>query len=71
MTYYRLYFMHPYSGHILRFAKFHAADDEAATDLASEHIGESALELWSGHRKVIHIAPVFLEPSAMPATGGR
>lgn len=55
MLYYRLYFMNRYSGHIDRCAEFEAPDDGAALDLASEHIGESPLELWSGRRKVRRI----------------
>ena len=55
MSYYRLYFMDPYSGHIRRFAEFEAPDDEAAFGLAIEHIGDQPLELWSEHRKVRRI----------------
>lgn len=55
MSYYRLYFMNPRDGHILRFAEFSAPDDAAAFVLAREHEGENPLELWSGARKVSRI----------------
>jgi hypothetical protein len=57
MSYYRLYFMKPGSGKILRFAEFEAPDDEAAEALAQEHEGAEALELWSRKRKVIRFEP--------------
>ena len=52
MLYYRLYFLHPRSGHILRFAEFEAPDDEAAVALAAEQEGGQPLELWCRQRKV-------------------
>lgn len=56
MLYYRLYFMHPLTGGIQRFADFEASDDGHALELAREHAGEHAgehpLELWNEHRKV-------------------
>lgn len=55
MSYYRLYFMHPHTGHIERFAEYEAPDDAHALDLASEHIGDHQLELWCQHRKVQRI----------------
>lgn len=55
MQYYRLYFMHPYTGHIERFAEFEAPDDAQALSLAREHIGDHPLELWCGRRKVHRI----------------
>jgi hypothetical protein len=55
MLYYRLYFMHPLTGSILRFADFEAPDDGHALDLASEHVGENPLELWNERRKVDRI----------------
>ena len=54
MLYYRLYFISPQSGHIERFAEYEAPDDAAAAALAAEHRGKAPLELWSGHRKVMH-----------------
>lgn len=66
MLYYRLYFMHPHSGHIERFAEYEAPDDAAALGLASEHIGEAPLELWCEHRKVkrIDAQPVARVPQS-------
>ena len=55
MSYYRLYFMHPFSGHIERFAEFEAPDHQAATALAREHVGDHPLELWCGGHKVARI----------------
>lgn len=55
MSNYRLYFMSPQSGHILRFAEYEAPDDRSAEALAREHEGERVLELWCGHRKVARI----------------
>ena len=52
MSYYRLYFLHRFSGHIVRFAEFEAPDDGAALALAAEHEGDQPLELWCEHRKV-------------------
>lgn len=49
---YRLYFMDPRSGHIIRFAEYQAPDDQAAIGLAQEQEGANPLEIWSGHRKV-------------------
>lgn len=55
---YRLYFMKPQTGQILRFAEYQAPNDEAAISLAREEEGNHALELWSGGRKVQRIEPV-------------
>lgn len=52
MAYYRLYFMHPYSGHIERFVEFDAPDDQAAIAFARDHVGDHPLELWCEGRKV-------------------
>jgi hypothetical protein len=57
MLYYRLYFMCPHTGHIMRFAEYEAQHDEAAIALAREHEGAHALELWSERRKVARIEP--------------
>jgi hypothetical protein len=58
MSYYRLYFMDRASGHIVRFAEFHAPTDGAATALARENEGYKPLELWCRHRKVIRLEPI-------------
>lgn len=55
MRYYRMYFMHPHSGHIERFAEFEAPDDQTAVALASEHVGDHPLELWCERNKVKRI----------------
>jgi hypothetical protein len=52
VTYYRLYFMDPHSGHISAFESVDAADDEAATAAAERHLGWQPLELWCQGRKV-------------------
>ena len=52
MSYYRLYFMSTYSGHIERFEEFVAASDAQAVSLAQSRQGPLALELWCSHRKV-------------------
>lgn len=64
MLYYRLYFMHPDSGHIERFADFEAPDDGHAVTLANEHIGEHPLELWNERRKVRHIDAASTVPAS-------
>ena len=67
MNYYRLYFMHSFSGHIERVAEFDAPDDDAAATLAGEHLGEAPLELWCEHRKVRR----FEAPALAPASAAR
>ena len=52
MSYYRLYFMDNYTGHIERFEELDAADDRGAVALAETKLGPQALELWCSHRKV-------------------
>lgn len=51
MTTYRLYFMHPHTGHIERFRALEALDDQGAMALAGEHVGDHPLELWCAGRK--------------------
>ncbi len=58
MLYYRLYFMKPGTGHIIRFEEYEAPGDEAAIVLAEEHVGDHPLELWCQHRKVRAFEPV-------------
>lgn len=64
MSYYRLYFMHPHTGHIDRVADFEAPDDAQALELAGEHVGENPLELWNEHRKVHRIEAFATVPAA-------
>lgn len=52
MSYYRLYFMSNFSGHIERFEEFDADDDGEALALAASKQGSLPLELWCSHRKV-------------------
>ena len=60
MSYYRLYFMDTFSGHIERFEEFDAVDDGEAKAVAQSKAGELGLELWCSHRKVVRIEPVNL-----------
>lgn len=55
MTYYRLYFMDPRSGHIAAFESIEAEDDAAAIAAAERHLGWQPLELWCQGRKVQRI----------------
>lgn len=52
VTYYRLYFMDPRSGHIAAFESLEADDDDAAVAAAEKHLGWQPLELWCQGRKV-------------------
>ena len=52
MGQYRLYFMDRFSGHIETSREFHADDDSAAVELASELRNGQVMELWSLDRKV-------------------
>ncbi len=60
MSYYRLYFMDAFNGHIERFEDFAAATDEDAVGIALDSEGLRALELWNEDRKVARIEPVSL-----------
>ena len=66
MLHYRLYFMHPWTGHILRFTEFEAQDDLTAFALARPHIGNHPLELWCEGRKVRRIDAGVDEREAVP-----
>ncbi len=63
MAYYRLYFLDGF-GHIEHFREFEAATDLAAIVQADEWRSRSAMELWSGRRKVRHWFPLTLSPEA-------
>jgi hypothetical protein len=52
MTYYRLYFIDAFTGHIGEFREFEAENDGAAMALAEEWRSLSAMELWCRSRKV-------------------
>lgn len=56
MSYYRLYFMSSFSGHIERFEEFDADDDAQALQLAEAKQGALAMELWCYHRRVEQFA---------------
>ena len=58
MSYYRLYYLNPRSGHIDRFEEFEAEDDTGALSHAERRLDHSPLELWSGGRKIVHLDPV-------------
>lgn len=60
MTYYRLYFMHVFSGHIDRFEEIEADDDSQAVATVETKQGSLALELWCSHRKVARFEPIDL-----------
>ena len=52
MSYYRLYFMNTFDGHIERFQEMEAEKDEEAIEGALDQQGPLAIELWCEHRKV-------------------
>ena len=60
MSYYRLYFLDPDSGHIDRFEEYDAGDDGEAITRAEDRLDKVPLELWSGPRKVAQLRPVRL-----------
>jgi hypothetical protein len=62
MAYYRLYFMHPLTGHIERVNELEAATDEEAIRLIQARQGREPLELWCGTRKVHRIEAIQPAP---------
>lgn len=52
MNYYRLYFRKGTDGPMVRVAEIQANSDDEACDTANLHVGELALELWCGSRRV-------------------
>jgi hypothetical protein len=58
MRYYRLYFMHRFSGHIDHFREFEADDDEAALGVAERWRDDWPMELWNRERKLKRWDPV-------------
>ena len=52
MLYYRLYFMHRFSGYIDHYREFEARDDEAALAIAQGWSEGAPMELWNLHRKL-------------------
>lgn len=52
MSYYRLYFLDPSSGHIDHFREFQAEHDLAALAIADGWREGGAMELWNRQRKL-------------------
>ncbi len=71
MTYYRLYFMDPRSGHICRFEEFETAAEDEAIERAEQACRASPVELWSGRRKVHRVEPRPLLPPEPTANRSR
>ena len=67
MAYYRLYFMHPLTGHIERVHELEAASDKEAIRQIEDKQGREPLELWCGVRKVHRIEAVHPAPPASNA----
>ena len=65
MTYYRLYFLDRFSGHIDRFREFETRTDADAVAQAEEWRETSAMELWCGPRKVMRWEPPAFTPEAV------
>lgn len=71
---YRIYKLHPYSGHITDVEEMHAADEASAIHALRQRRFDVAVELWDGGRQVAHLdAPSpdagFLPPSIDIAPG--
>lgn len=49
---YRLYHLHPQSGHFIGVEEMQAADNEAAVRATNERHRDVATELWCGGHKV-------------------
>jgi hypothetical protein len=49
--------MNPLNGHIERFVELEVTTDEEAIDVALNHMGDFALELWNERRKVARMEP--------------
>jgi hypothetical protein len=64
MTYYRLYFLDGFSGHIDHFREFEARTDADAAAQAESWREAQAMELWSGQRKVMRWEPRSCTPGA-------
>ena len=52
---YRLYRLHPHSGHITGAEEFHASDDVSAVHHIQHRSFDVPVELWCGGRKVTRI----------------
>ena len=60
MSYYRLYFMDTFYGHIERFEEIEASSDDSALTLAKTRLGPLAIELWCRDRKVARLEALDL-----------
>ena len=60
MSYYRLYFMNTFNGHIERFEEVESEQDVDAVAHALDQQGPLAMELWCEHRKVARFEAVDL-----------
>lgn len=60
MSYYRLYFMNTFNGHIERFEEVESEQDVDAVAHALDQQGPLAMELWCQHRKVARFEAVDL-----------
>lgn len=58
MRYYRLYFMHRFSGHIDHFREFEAEDDDSALGIAETWREDQPMELWNQDHKLKRWEPV-------------
>jgi hypothetical protein len=52
---YRLYRLHPDSGHFIGAEEIRAADDVSAINQSQQRAYGNSVELWDGGRKVIRI----------------
>jgi hypothetical protein len=66
MSYYRLYFLHNFSGHIQRFEDFEVASDDEALVKATLCRGLFPLELWCEQRRIARINAVEPTLAASP-----
>ena len=66
MPEYRLYKLHPDSGHIVAAEDLEAADDHEALHAIRSLGHDVPVELWSGRRKIGHVAPVPLGAAYWP-----
>lgn len=57
MNYYRLYFRKGPSGPIVKAEEISARDDAEACEIAQNHVGKLAIELWCGNRMVRCLDP--------------
>lgn len=64
MTVYRLYFMDGFSGQIMEFVQFSAADDADAVRMAEERRRPIAMELWCQSQKIQRWEPMLPNGSA-------